>query len=295
VRVFLFLILLLTITKPIYSQCPTGYPYEYGFDTDENCWTITDPGSDYGWEAPGYLCFNRAGNYVDGGLHQWTSPVEDHTGVDSIRVTFRIIYSVRVGGAADRVHFCYNDGGWNCQIIGNGAWFIDLPNTTTQFRIELNAIGNGSLGGKYVHLDYLNIEQWNGGVLPIELATWSGKAYDNKVVLKWVTASEINNDKFEVYWSENGETNWELIDTKNGAGNSNIFIEYHSIHETSSEYNYYKLRQIDFDGEWEEFNIIVVHIPNDIIKDKDYIYINPLGQQVNENYRGIKYKKEINK
>jgi hypothetical protein len=74
-----------------------------------------------------------------------------------------------------------------------------------------------------------------------------------------------------------------------------MFIEYHSIHTTYSEYNYYKLRQIDFDGEWEEFNIIVIHIPSDIIKDKDYIYINPLGQQVNENYRGIKYKMEMYK
>jgi len=269
------------------------YPYQYGFDTDEEGWTITDPGSDDGWESPGYLCFNRTGNYIDGGLHQMTSPVEDHTGVDSIRVTFRVLHNVRVGGAVDRVRFCWNDGGWNSILVGSGTWFVDLPNTTSQVRIELEALGNGSLNGKYVHLDWVTIDQWVGGVLPVELVTWGGQSYEDKVVLHWVTATEINNDRFEVYWSEN-TNDWTLIDTKQGAGNSSTFIEYHSVHTTNSEYNYYKLKQIDFDGKSKEFNIIVVYISNEFTnKQKKYMYVNPLGQEVNENYKGFKIKLEV--
>jgi hypothetical protein len=222
-----------------------------------------------------------------------TSPVEDHTGVDSIRVTFRVLHNVRVGGAVDRVRFCWNDGGWNSTLVGSGTWFIDLPNTTTQVRIELEALGNGSLNGKYVHLDWVTIDQWVDGVLPVELVAWEGQLYDDKVVLHWVTASEVNNDKFEVYWSEDTD-DWTLIDTKQGAGNSSIFIEYHSIHETSSEYNYYKLRQIDFDGEWEEFDIIVVYVKSEFTnKQKKYMYMNPLGQEVTREYKGFKIKLEI--
>jgi hypothetical protein len=65
------LVILVLWTGIVYAQ----YPYQYDFTVDQEGWTITDPGTDSGQEAPTNLCFNRTGNYIDGGMHRMTSPV----------------------------------------------------------------------------------------------------------------------------------------------------------------------------------------------------------------------------
>ena len=63
--------------------------------------------------------------------------------------------------------------------------------------------------------------------------------------------SELNNDFFTVERSINS-TDWEIIGTVNGAGNSKSLINYSFIDSSPlSGTSYYRLKQTDFDSEFE--------------------------------------------
>ena len=86
-----------------------------------------------------------------------------------------------------------------------------------------------------------------GAPLPIELISFEATPNGDDVDVSWATASEINNDYFEVLRSSNGNE-FESIVTIDGAGNSNEILNYEF--EDDNPYpgvSYYKLKQIDFE------------------------------------------------
>ncbi len=84
--------------------------------------------------------------------------------------------------------------------------------------------------------------------LPVELTRFSATAKAKGISLDWATATEKNNDRFEVQRSANGET-FQTIGTVKGQGNSSSA---HSYAFTDSRplagLAYYRLRQVDTDG-----------------------------------------------
>ena len=114
--------------------------------------------------------------------------------------------------------------------------------------------------------------------LPIVLKTFTAKKYSEKVNLSWTTASETNNDIFSLERSFDGN-NWISISNCNGAGTSSKEHQY-----TYTDYNpligmsYYRLKQIDFDGEFTYSGIKSVDFSNDSIS----IQIFPLPAKAEE-------------
>ncbi|PCI95793.1 MAG: hypothetical protein COB15_11780 [Flavobacteriales bacterium] len=101
------------------------------------------------------------------------------------------------------------------------------------------------------------------GPLPVELISFEANINDDKVDIKWVTASEINNDYFTIERSIDGK-DWAEIMTVNGAGNSNQLREYFDIdYDPIKGISYYRLKQTDFDGKYEFFNIVPVKYEGD--------------------------------
>ncbi|MFH0895911.1 MAG: T9SS type A sorting domain-containing protein [Bacteroidota bacterium] len=96
------------------------------------------------------------------------------------------------------------------------------------------------------------------GPLPVELLSFNATRDGQDVFLKWVTASEINNDFFTVERSSDGES-FEIIGIISGSGNSNNVLEY-SMHDINplSGINYYRLKQTDFDGKFSYSNVVSV-------------------------------------
>ncbi len=128
----------------------------------------------------------------------------------------------------------------------------------------------------------------SGGALPITLLSFTGEVEDNiepRVILKWEVASQVNNDYFTVYHSTDGYI-WTEIATREGAGNTNIQIEYNiSTSKIEHGWNYYKLRQTDYDGMFEDFypiSLILKEPKTNVIR-----VINGLGQDINENTPGL--------
>lgn len=114
--------------------------------------------------------------------------------------------------------------------------------------------------------------------LPIELISFSSKCNDGNSVLLWQTASEINNDYFIIEKSKDGNL-FNEIGTIKGAGNSSSIIEYSFVDDEASETSYYRLKQIDFNGEYSYSNIIANKCDN-----KNFnIYPNPATNTLNIN------------
>ncbi len=103
----------------------------------------------------------------------------------------------------------------------------------------------------------------DSGPLPVELIDFSGKFIDNDVYLEWQTASEINNMGFDVEVSYDN-INWNRIVFVNGKGNSNSIIKYSSIDKNPvNGVNYYRLKQLDFDGKFKYSDVISLSVHKD--------------------------------
>jgi len=113
-------------------------------------------------------------------------------------------------------------------------------------------------------------------ITPVELIYFIGTANDdNHVDLSWATATELNNDFFEVQRSFDGEQ-FEVIGIIDGNGTTNQEIEYGFQDRTArSGVNYYRLRQVDFDGAFEFHPIIQVENNLFEVAIEAMIYPNP--------------------
>lgn len=103
---------------------------------------------------------------------------------------------------------------------------------------------------------------------------------DNQhVKLNWQTASEINNDFFTIERSSNGN-NWQEVNKIKGVGNSSSRLSYSEIdYNPYNGLSFYRLKQTDFDGQFEYSKIISTHIKNNE-KSHVKIYPNPSNNQI---------------
>jgi len=94
--------------------------------------------------------------------------------------------------------------------------------------------------------------------LPIGLNSFLAKQLGEEVQLEWATASEFNNDYFNVERSING-FNWETIGTVDGAGQSTQTL-YYTLRDAQPYFPicYYRLKQVDYDGAYTYSEIVSI-------------------------------------
>ncbi|PPK86641.1 putative secreted protein (Por secretion system target) [Neolewinella xylanilytica] len=94
--------------------------------------------------------------------------------------------------------------------------------------------------------------------LPIELLTFDGTLRDDHVALSWETANETDNSHFFIERSINGFT-FTAIGREEGAGTTTE-MRYYTYYDSdfSTGKNYYRLRQVDFDGTEALSDVIVI-------------------------------------
>ena len=125
--------------------------------------------------------------------------------------------------------------------------------------------------------------------LPIELLYFSGEQkYCNQNILTWTTATETNNDHFEVERSLDA-VSFKTIKEIPGAINSLETKKYVYVDSNPEPgINYYRLKQVDLDGTYKYANII--DVDNSCVKDLQVIKTtNILGQEVTEDFGGPKF------
>lgn len=125
----------------------------------------------------------------------------------------------------------------------------------------------------------------NSVPLPVELTIFEGEKLNDRLnALRWITLSEKNNDYFIVEHSLDGKT-WNEVSHVEGEGNSSTPIEYSVVHLfTPERINYYRLKQVDFDGKSETFDVISIDNRTNVKLVKT---VNLLGQEVDKDFKGI--------
>jgi hypothetical protein len=134
-----------------------------------------------------------------------------------------------------------------------------------------------------------------GIALSIELYEFWGSAVDSYNEIYWTTASELDNDYFVVSYSKDGY-DFKDIGTIDGAGTTNQEQKYRFIHGNAERgVSYYKLKQVDYNGVYEEFHIISIN--NHGVKTGGLfseIYPNPSSNLFYFNYNGKIFNTPIN-
>ena len=135
--------------------------------------------------------------------------------------------------------YATNDGGdnWILQSSNNSEDLQDI------FFIDQSlgwAVGNN---GTILHTI-------NGGT-PVEFESFTAEINNNEILLKWQTATEINNRGFEVQRSKvrDQRLEWKNLGFVPGKGTTTV-PNYYSFNdnEISSRIQYYRLKQVDYNG-----------------------------------------------
>jgi len=113
--------------------------------------------------------------------------------------------------------------------------------------------------------------------LPIELKDFYGTANKDNVVLRWSTASEKDNLRFNVYKSGDG-ISWVELGSQDGLGSTAKGKNYSILDNSPLQgINYYYLSQTDMDGTVEKFDVITVDFNNTAVYLK--LYPNPFNEK----------------
>ena len=118
--------------------------------------------------------------------------------------------------------------------------------------------------------------------LPVELINFTATKRNTEVELTWETASELNNDKFEIERSTDAK-NWSVIGNKKGMGTTQSVNQYQFNDNSALTAStiYYRLRQVDFNGAFEYSNMVKV---NNNITSTDAAWFNANTESFNINY-----------
>jgi photosystem II stability/assembly factor-like uncharacterized protein len=153
----------------------------------------------------------------------------------------------------------------------------------------------------------------NRGNTPVELSLFSALPFGNKVVLQWTTETETNNMGFEIERRDK-YGDWKKIAFSKGSGTSThkIYYGYDDYEPKAPAILYYRLKQIDYNGEFEysnEVEVLLGEIPENysiqqnypnpfnpstkvtfLLPEENKVVIkvfNAMGEQVKEIDRGV--------
>jgi hypothetical protein len=193
------------------------------------------------------------------------------------------IYGSMIMGASER-HTDGNDGnGGNPSptessgITGRGTVNVFYPGSTSSFTVDYSEAhgfsGNPALRGIELS-DFI----FCASILPIDLLSFEGAEQERMVDLTWSTLTETNNEFFEISHSTDSR-NFSLITRVKGKGNSTTLSNYSFLHESpTTGTNYYRLKQIDYDGRSSVSDVIAVNIYG--VGNRLKVYPNPTSGSV---------------
>ena len=150
-------------------------------------------------------------------------------------------------------------------------WFVSTYSPTTSFKtlnvnVHLTGVGffdflHGQTGippnGREIH----PILTMTPVTLPVELTSFTYKIFNNSIKLEWSTATELNNNYFEIE-RRNSDEGWAKVGEMKGAGTSSSPNQYIFLDKQipSNGKYYYRLKQVDFDGQLKYSNEIEADI-----------------------------------
>jgi photosystem II stability/assembly factor-like uncharacterized protein len=189
------------------------------------------------------MCLDNTTGYTNDGGATWTT--------SSIAAGFRSVVNVPGTGnylavGTSGIAYSSPDGiNWTPATTGS---------TQTLYKIDATrnfawAVGNAG-----------TILRYSGDLLPVELTSFTALSQNQQVTLNWSTATEINNNGFEIQRSI-ANSEFVTIGFVKGVGTSTTQQEYSYADKNLTDGKYsYRLKQIDYNGLYEYSNAIEVDV-----------------------------------
>lgn len=180
-----------------------------------------------------------------------TTPVAD--------ITFSAS-AAEVGSITDLRAQRWNNG-WEAPIMGQSV----TPTSATVFGVT--EFSPWTMSG-------------NDEPLPVTLVSFEGRQVRRHAELTWVTASELNNDRFEIEKSFDGKSFFKIGQVA-GAGTTVARNTYEfSDTELRDGWLYYRLRQVDYDGAYSWSRVVAIDIGGTQAPVDIHIHPNPVVDKV---------------
>jgi hypothetical protein len=206
--------------------------------------------------------------------------------VNPVTDSASLIYNQVMDNYGQNVAYVYIDEwssfqlGWRTYSLGNNA-ASDLQNTLSQGWFAMGFTSWDFLSGGYIAFN-----GWSSGAVPylaidysvpVELTSFTAKNSSNGVILKWQTATETNNQGFEIEKQDNSKLStvesWEKIGYVPGYGTTTEPKSYsYSDDKVTSGIYRYHLKQIDYNGTYEYSNEVEVTV--DFMPEEFALYQN---------------------
>ena len=226
----------------------------------------------------GRLYLMKSGSNFAFGISK-TSGTPSFTGFDySFGTTYLVVikYIINSGSSNDDVAFFLFDGAIPetepTPTITQPTESSSDPSSISVVALRQNSTTN------IVTVDGIRVsDSWSLAPLPVELSSFSAVVLDNGVKLNWRTETEVNNYGFEILRQAQDDT-WLVLGFVEGYGNSNSPKEYSFIDKNvSSGKIFYRLKQIDTDGQFQYSKIIEVDFGSPIKFELSQNYPNPFN------------------
>ena len=174
---------------------------------------------------------------------------------------------------------------WN-QFSGSGELVqVDLATDATinSFVFTGGAIAGGAeavvIGNENcILLNFQNVAlaAYVLSIVPVELTSFTTSLNQNDVTLNWTTATELNNQGFEIQRSSNGQ--FERVGYVVGNGTTTEIRNYVFTETNVNEgIHFYRLKQIDHDGTFEYSPIVSVEVIAPLVFTLEQNYPNPFN------------------
>jgi PKD repeat protein len=179
---------------------------------------------------------------------------------------------VKLGNSVQTNWYDFANGSGSTAFPINTSFFTATNSTYTNKQFDVSFLaGNPKVCFRWVFksdggvtdvgmaLDDFEVLGPTNAALPVSLSKFLGNRITEKLVsLHWQTSSEENNKGFSIEKSTDG-FNFNKIGFVKGAGQSNSILSYSfQDHEASQDHLYYRLNQIDFNGDSHYSNIVYI-------------------------------------
>ncbi|RYE22046.1 MAG: T9SS type A sorting domain-containing protein [Sphingobacteriales bacterium] len=269
----------LTTSQLFYKEPTVNFPVpnvvaaEYFFDADPGFGN----GTPYVFATPGSTVsqvINLSATGLTKGFHRLFLRAKDANGNWSL-INAPVFFYETIVNTPPVANLQYLEWFWNTDPgFGNGnrvalpagnngqvTDFVFNPNGITAFSNSRQNLYVRLMGNNWSHTT-VKLVDFVGVVLPVTLLEFSAKAQGNRVTTTWKTSQELNSDRFEVEHSVDG-IRFEKFGTIAAAGNSTVARHYTLEHlNPVAGMNYYRLKQIDKDGEFTHSGILRVLFNN---------------------------------
>jgi len=194
-------------------------------------------------------------------------------------------------GSADMHMTLYNrsysnaSSAFTIMRFGSGSWGIPVMNSGSCTSVPVTAVLRTGISQTFTSGTGILFGTAQGSsTLPVNLLSFTAEPEKNNIICTWTTASEVNNKGFEVLRATDPD-HFTAIGWVEGNGTTNEMKSYSFTDNDvqPSKIYYYRLRQVDYDGQTTLTRIVAC-----IIKDNGAViveaYPNPYRESTTLRY-----------